>query len=322
MADAVSIVVPTLNAGRYARRLLDAFAHQSYDALPEVILVDSASDDDTVAIADGYPFCRAVPIARQAFTHGYARNLGVREASGEIVVFVSQDALPRDDHWLANLLSPFQKAETGAVFGRQIPYPDANPFERTFLNYWFPAEDRTTPGLRKDKEAYRFLDGFFSNVNAAARRQLALDHPFLEDIIMSEDQQFARDLLAHGHDIVYAADAEVWHSHDYTLREVFQRYFDSAYSLTCIFNHTFGESLKAGRGYLPHEFRQILTQYPRWFPYYVLYLGSKVSGSLAGHVARHFPDRFNRRLSMHKRFWDREWRNYQTAPDHDPALGK
>ncbi len=305
MSLRVSIVIPTLNAERYLPGLLESFDAQVPSPPDEIVLVDSASDDRTPELAAAHPNVRVVGITREEFTHGYSRNLGVQEAAGELIVFLSQDARPTDEHWLAGITKPFEDAGTGAVFCRQIPYPEANPIERTFIEYWFPSQSRLTQGQPSNaKEDLRFLDVFFSNVSSAARRDVLLEHPFHVDIIMSEDQQFARDILHAGHDLVYTADASVWHSHDYTLRQIFQRYFDSAYSLTCIFNHTMKESAEAGRGYLPHEFKTIVTRYPIWIPYYLLYFLTKGTAVFAGHLAPHMPRRLARALSMHKRFWD------------------
>lgn len=304
MAKRISIVIPTLNAAGYLPRLFEAFEEQTLADDMELVVVDSDSDDDTVALVESRPYARVTRIARNAFTHGYARNLGVREARGDIVVFVTQDARPANPRWLAELVAPFEDPGTGAVFSRQLPYPDANPIERTFINFWFPETPSVRRGRTDPGQDFRFLDVFFSNVSSAVRRGLALRHPFLEDIIMSEDQQFARDILSEGHNIVYTPRSETWHSHSYSLKQVFQRYFDSAYSLTCIFGHTMGETVQAGRGYLPHEAKTIITKHPLWIPYYVLYFLAKGLGVFAGHLAPHMPRKVARALSMHKRFWD------------------
>jgi len=317
MATPISIVIPTLNAETYLPQLLTSFESQSTGPPEEVILVDSASDDRTVSVAESFSFVQIVSIKREAFTHGYARNVGVRKSSGEIVVFVSQDALPYDDQWLAHLTAPFEDPTVGGVYSRQIPYKEANPIETTFLNYWFPPTPRhmEAPENATDKGAIRFLDVFFSNVSSAARRDVALTHPFQEQIIMSEDQQFARDLVYAGLSIVYSPDSKIWHSHTYTLKQIFQRYFDSAYSLTSIFGHTMKESLQAGKGYLPHEFRTIFTRYPAWIPYYMMYFVTKGSAVFAGHHAKHMPRRIARLCSMHKRYWDNPWQHHH-SPSH------
>lgn len=318
MPTRTSIVIPTLNAGRYLPALFQAFDAQPEAVETEIVLVDSASDDDTATLAEAHPRTRLIPISRVSFTHGYSRNMGVQAATGDVIIFLSQDALPIGADWQAGLLAPFAAPATGAAFCRQIPYPDTNPIEQTFIAYWFPGETRITRGTITQPRELRFLDVFFSNVCSAARRDLLIDHPFDEHIIMSEDQQFARDILRAGHDLVYTAESVVRHSHTYSLKQIFQRYFDSAYSLTAIFDHTMGESVKAGRGYLPHEFRTIVTRYPTWIPYYVLYFLAKGSGVFAGHLAPYLPRRLARACSMHKRFWDDPWRHHSPPPSDAP----
>ena len=71
--------------------------------------------------------------------------------------------------------------------------------------------------------------------------------PFDEDLIMSEDQQFSRDVIAAGHAVVYQPQSVVVHSHNYSLATCFRRYFDSVYSLTLIFpSHGVGTSASMG----------------------------------------------------------------------------
>ncbi len=305
MPISASIVIPTLNAGHYLPELLNAFQSQDFAGEWELVVVDSSSDDDTREQLAACPSARVIQISKESFTHGYARNLGVRESKGEFVVFVSQDALPKDETWLSALLKPYERAAVGATFSRQVPCLGANPIERTFIEYWFPDREKITKGRADDSaDMIRFLDVFFSNVSSSARRDIAIRHPFRENIIMSEDQQFARDIVQHGHDIVYTPESVVIHSHDYSLSEIFQRYFDSACSLTDIFGHRMGESLKAGRRYLPHECKTVFTKYPVWIPYYLAYFLTKGCGVFAGHFANRMPRKLARACSMHKRYWD------------------
>ena len=58
----------------------------------------------------------------------------------------------------------------------------------------------------------------FSNVCSAIRRETLEQHPFVDDIIMSEDQEWSRRMLLEGFELRYVADAVVRHSHPYTLR--------------------------------------------------------------------------------------------------------
>jgi len=64
---------------------------------------------------------------------------------------------------------------------------------------------------------------FFSSVNSAIKKQIFQQHPFLENLIMSEDQEWAKRVLLDGYEIVYDPEAAVYHSHNYSLKAVFQR---------------------------------------------------------------------------------------------------
>lgn len=298
----VSVVIPVLNAAPYLPPLFRALSDQQPLAPEEIVLVDSMSADNTREVAASDPRVRVIPI--ENFSHGRARNLGAREARGDVVVLMTQDALPRDGRWLANLLEPFGDPKVAATFSRQEPKPDANPMERFFLSHRFPdagpvrreAAGRPDLGLE---------DVFFSNVSAAVRREVLLKHPFDEDLIMSEDQQFARDILLAGFATVYRPDSVVVHSHNYTLGHAFRRYFDSVYSLRQIFRaHGFGTSASMGVRYVAEEIGYIVRRYPLWLPYYLLYNVSKTSGTVAAHLADHLPRNVVRRLSLHRYHWE------------------
>jgi rhamnosyltransferase len=230
--------------------------------------------------------------------------LAVREAHGEYVVFLSQDALPYNDSWLENLVNPLINEGVAASYSKQVPYENAMPMEVYFLKTRF-SNARRLMKIKSSSHALKLLDVFFSNVSSAARRDIALKHPFQEDLIMSEDQQFSRDLLSKGYAVLYEPASIVWHSHRYSLRTLFQRYFDSAYSLKCIFHQTLGESVKIGGNYYRGEVVEMVTKYPLWLPYYFLYLAAKTSGAVAGHYASYIPRKFVKYLSMHKTFWER-----------------
>jgi rhamnosyltransferase len=298
----VSVVIPVLNAAAWLPQLLEALFAQQPHAPEEVLLVDSMSTDDTRGIAAKHPKVRVLPIAD--FSHGRARNLGAREARGEVVVLMSQDALPVDERWLAELLAPLDRdASVAATFSRQIPRAGASPMECFFLRTRFPAGEP----LRRERvggEVLTLEKVFFSNVSAAARRELLLAHPFDEQLIMSEDQQWARDVLLAGYATVYQPSSVVLHSHDYSLLTVLRRYFDSVHSLTLIFSgHGLGTSASMGLSYLARETAHMIRHHPLALPYYALYTLAKTSGTLLGHVAEHLPRALQRRLSFHAYHW-------------------
>lgn len=310
----VSVVIPVLNAAGTLPALLEALAAQQPAPPDEIILVDSLSTDATRQIALAHANVRVVPLSR--FSHGRARNLGTQEAAGEIIVLMTQDAMPADDHWLAALLAPLAapwspttppkagKPQVAAVYSRQVPQPNAPPTEQFFLQYHFPPG----PPVRRERTAGRaltFEDVFFSNVSAAVHREVLLRYPFDETLIMSEDQQFARDLIVAGYTIVYQPASVVVHSHRYSLGTAFRRYFDSVYSLTLIFPaHDLKVSAAMGRRYLRQEISYMMRHHPLYVPYYCLYTLAKMAGVLCSHFADRMPLCLARACSLHRYYWE------------------
>ena len=177
MSDApslsVSVVIPVLNAAPYLPTLIPALQEQSV-APTEIILVDSGSTDETRDIAAGFTAVRVVNLDR--FTHGRSRNRGVQEATGEVIVLVTQDAVPQDNTWLATLVAPLGNDGVVAACSRQIPNDDASPMERFFLQKRFPqkGEVRNLETLEGDASYERVL---FSDVSCAALREVMLNIP-------------------------------------------------------------------------------------------------------------------------------------------------
>jgi rhamnosyltransferase len=297
----VSVVIPVLNAAAFLPNLLKVLFTQEPHPPHEVILVDSHSTDKTREIVLSDSRIRVIPISD--FSHGRARNIGAREARSDIVVLLTQDALPAGPDWLAQLLEPLADPAVAAAYSRQIPRPDTAPMERFFLRTHFPAIGPTRRE-KGDKSSLGLKDVFFSNVSAAIRRDVLLKFPFDEELIMSEDQQFSRDILQAGYAAVYQPSSVVIHSHRYTLKQVFRRYFDSVYSLTKIFaGHDFGTSASMGIRYVLRESAYIARNYPCYLMYYLLYNVAKTSGTIAAHFADRMPRWMARACSLHRYYW-------------------
>jgi glycosyltransferase involved in cell wall biosynthesis len=300
---ATSVVIPTLNARAYLPKLISALKGQQPCPPTEILIVDSGSNDGTVEYVAGMGGeVRLLTIG--LFSHGRARNLGVQNACGDYVVFMSQDAVPRDTVWLVELIAPFKNPQVAAAFSRQVPRPDANPMECFFLETHFPPGE---PRLmrRNGHETLRFQrDVFFSNVSSAACRDILLRFPFDESLIMSEDQRFALDIIQAGLAVVYAPASIVRHSHDYSWIQVLRRYFDSVYSLTQIFDrHGVSCSARLGAAYLRQEFAMMIRRHPLYLPRYAAYVLAKTLGTVLGHAAERLPRWLVRQVSLHSYYW-------------------
>jgi rhamnosyltransferase len=145
---------------------------------------------------------------------------------------------------------------------------------------------------------------FFSNVNAALKKSVWERCPFPEDLIMSEDQAFARAALAAGFDVVYDPEASVRHGHRYTLSQLFRRNFDSGYSLRGIAGDGWADVARMGLGYVWGEMGYLArNRHWRYLPYAMLYEFVKSAGFAAGRSGHRLPVGWRRRLSLHTRYW-------------------
>lgn len=217
----VSLVIPTLDAESDIEGLLNRIYCQT--RLPdEVIVVDSSSSDRTVDIVKMFELVRLISIERSEFNHGLTRDMALRESSGDIVCFMTQDAIPADDFYIENLIAPILSDDRVAVSsGRQLPKDDARRFEQLVREFNYGPEsnirtkvDVATMGIK----AY-----FATDVCSAYRRSVYIELGGFGKTDMSEDMLMAAKALNAGYSVAYAADARVYHSHNLTPAEQYRR---------------------------------------------------------------------------------------------------
>jgi rhamnosyltransferase len=261
----VSVVIPTLNAGAYLEALLIRLEEQTVSC--DILIVDSSSTDDSLLIAKSHSV-RTISIRSRDFNHGATRNLAVRESSGEVIVFLTQDALPEDGRCIESLVRPLEDPEIAACYGRQVPRDNAYPTERFARGFNYPET-----ALLKSKDSLSELGiktFFFSNAcSAIRRREFEKAGGFPEDVMMFEDMLFAARLLEKGYKILYTPEARVIHSHNLSLGQQFKRYFDAGASFK---NHPWFLGLsgsgKEGAKFLMEELRYLAGNGKyHWIPY-------------------------------------------------------
>ena len=192
MKPYVSIIIPTKNAGDKFDSVLKGIFNNKPNFDFEVIVIDSGSTDTTKEIIAKYPVV-LIDIPPISFSHGGTRNLGAQNAKGEILVFITQDAIPRDENWLSNLVENLQDKSVAGVYGRQIPNEDSSPLEKFFLSYVYPDSKIVKQSIAPKNCLLSEI--FFSNVNSAIRKSDWENHNFNEHLIMSEEQEWAKHML-------------------------------------------------------------------------------------------------------------------------------
>lgn len=299
----VSLYIPTLNAGADWLPVLESIAAQTLQ-LTKKVIIDSGSVDDTVANAKLFGF-EVVEIEKSAFNHGATRQALVDLFPEiDICIFLTQDAILANPESLTNLLHGFADPHTDLVYGRQLPHKNAKTLETHARLFNYPPKSATRVVTDKDKLGFKVF--FCSNSFCAYRRNaLVAVGGFPSDSIMGEDALTAARILLHGSQIAYVADAMVYHSHTYTLKQEFKRYFDTRVFheqnrwLIDAFGKPTGEGLKFVSSELAYVFKNDLKSIFKS----VGSVGAKWLGYKSGNYYRNLPVNILRKISMHKFYW-------------------
>lgn len=236
----ITVAIPVLNGAAELERLLPVIRSQSVDAEVEILVSDSESTDGSAAVARAHG-ATVIDVRRSTFSHGGTRNLLMERSHGELVAFLTQDALPADDGWLAALAGAFTAApDVGLAFGPGLPRPDASLTVRRELTGYFTGLSpdgrirvvRRSDGTRLDSGS----STYFHSVNACLSRTAWSAVPF-RTIAYAEDRMLALDMLRAGWGKAFVPSAAVIHSHDYRPLALFRRSFDEWRGLREVIGH-------------------------------------------------------------------------------------
>ena len=216
-----TVIIPTLNPGPALLKLPEALKKQTIPPA-EIIVADSESDDGTAEKLRDEHGIRLVSVRRSEFDHGGTRDMMLRSCSVPFVVFMTQDALPTDEKCMEELLRPFADTQVAAVCARQVAYPEAKSAEKAIRAFRYP--DETDVWEKKDIPRRGVRSYLLSDV-CTAYRVAAYEAVggFTHPIETNEDMLIAADLLDAGYKLAYQGSAKVWHSHNYTLRQEYER---------------------------------------------------------------------------------------------------
>lgn len=226
----ISVIIPTLNAEKELSVQLDMLGRQDRPA-DEIIVVDSASEDRTADICETNEKVALIRIIREEFDHGKTRDMALRRANGDIVVFLTQDAIPADEHFLGRLVAPFSRDNLIALStGRQLPKADATQMEKLVRAYNFP--EKSSIRSMADLPEMGIKTFFCPDVCCAYRKDIYLElGGFDYPLRTNEDMFYAARVIHAGYRISYTAEAMVYHSHNLTLREQYRRNYYQGYEI-------------------------------------------------------------------------------------------
>lgn len=220
----ITVIIPTKNGGEKFKECVHGIQKQSV-SFTEVLVVDSGSTDNTLQIANDANF-RIISISPDKFDHGTTRAMCVELANTELILFMSQDAILTDPNSVSLLISAFRDESVACAYGRQLPHTDADPFAISHREINYSGRSYVTALHSSYPKGFRKT--FFSNAYGAYRKSTLIEvGNFDQQTIFGEDALAAAKLLKNGRRCAYVAEATIKHSHNYSIKEDFNRYFDA-----------------------------------------------------------------------------------------------
>ena len=215
----VGLVIPTWNGMPLLEEVMGAIDRQPGATDLVRFAIDSGSSDATVTCLRDHGFA-VQSIEQREFNHGTTRDLAISQVDADVVLLLTQDAIPADDEWLPRLVEVYDYPKVGAAYCRQIPRSDCNPFIAQRLSEWVAGKTELVVQEVEGEDEFVALEPLerlqrsaYDNVAGSVRRSVWQKHPFGYRRF-GEDVAFGKRLLLAGQRIVFQPQSAVIHSHN------------------------------------------------------------------------------------------------------------
>lgn len=212
----VSVVIPAYNGGAQMEELLQRLRDQRGIRQIEIVVVDSGSGDGTPALCRQYG-ATVIEIPQAEFSHSYSRNLGALHAHGDILLFMTQDALPDDALWMRRVVEPILSGEATATSCMEQCPPETELYYSAaswyHVHYLGVDEgDRLSADVACKTFDELRAHASLNDVSTAIRKDVFSN--YLYRFNYAEDLDLGLRLLKSGHAIKLLASAKVVHGHN------------------------------------------------------------------------------------------------------------
>ena len=304
------VIIPTYKPTVELLDTLDMLNRQSVRP-DKIIIMDTVSgQQDTAAELIGSSDRGSeIPVEihtvdKSEFDHGHTRNLGARYCDADIMIFMTQDAVPADEGFIEALIRPLEDETIAVSYARQLPKTDCTPEERFTRAFNYP--DISLVKSESDLDRLGIKTFFCSNVSCAYDRKV-FDSlgGFTDKTIFNEDMIYACAVIKAGYKISYTADARVYHSHNYTAGEQFKRNVDIGISQALhpeVFEGLSSES--EGKKLVLATIKELKAGgHSGRIPGYIWMIICRYAGFLTGKKYKSLPKGFIKKVSMNPGFF-------------------
>ncbi len=220
----VEIICPIYNGKDYIEALDKSLKRQKNVEIDKISYILTESTDGSIDILKKIG-ATYTTVEKKDFSHSLTREQVAMKSNSEILVFITMDIDIRADDWLEKLVDPIVKGETAAAFSRQLTkYDNIEKYTRE-KNY--PEESYIVDESSLETMGMRAF--FFSDASSSIKTEVfkKLNGYDGKRLPTNEDQYIAYKMITNGYKIKYCADSVVYHSHNFTLKQMYKRYYDT-----------------------------------------------------------------------------------------------
>lgn len=304
----VDVIIPVYKPDRRFARLLVMLEKQTYP-VNRIIAVNTDKRYWNEAGYQGIDNLSVHHVTKEQFDHGASRNLGAGFSKADILIFMTDDAVPQDTRLIENLVKALsvtgpEGERTAVAYARQMPDKECKTIERYTRTFNYPAKSMVK--TKADLPKLGIKTYFASNVCCGYWRDIFEERGgFITRTIFNEDMIYAAGVIRDGFAVVYAADAKVIHSHNLSPVQQFRRNFDLAVSQA---DHpeVFAGLPSEGEGIrLVKQTAAWLLRHGRFWllPSLVISSGCKYAGYRLGKIYRFLPKSLVIACSSNRDYW-------------------
>ena len=217
----IDVICPLYNAENYLISLNNSLMMQKNVNISSINYILTESKDSTEKLLKENNI-KYTKIKKEDFSHSLTREETAMKCKGDVLVFITQDIVIEDELWLNKLVKNIGKNDIVAAYSRQVSkYNNIEKYTREFNypNYSFVVskDDIKEKGLK----TFFFSDAACAIKTSVYKKIKGYDG---KNLPISEDMYIAYKIIMNGYKISYEADSIIYHSHKFTLKEIYDRY--------------------------------------------------------------------------------------------------